>query len=134
MKLSLFAAVALGIFCLSSLPANTLDIGEAILGGGANFTANNTKIKFDPNDVRSAIFTFDSVPGQGYVITVTGHNDRSTSYFNFFIDANGAESGGYVQLGGNYNLAPGFVTIALPFFIDLGATDFSRLLVAALEI
>jgi hypothetical protein len=98
MKLPLFAAVALGIFCLSSVPANanTLDIGEAILGGGAKFIANDTKIKFDSNDVGTAIFTFNSVPGQGYVITVTDHNDHSTSYFNFFIDANGTEPGGYV--------------------------------------
>jgi hypothetical protein len=128
MKFPIFPAAALGIFCLSSVPANaiTLDIGDAVLDGGAKFNGN-TKIKFDPNEVGTATFTFASVPGQQYVITVNGHNDQSTSYFNFFIDANGPAAGGFVQLGGNYNFAPGFVTIALPSFTDVGTVDYFQI-------
>lgn len=128
MKLPIAVAIAFGVGLVTS-PARavTLDISEAVLAGGATFIANGTKIQFASNEIGSATFTFDSVPNQEYVITVTGHNDNATSYFNFFIDANGPEAGGFVQLGGNYSLQPGFVTIALPSFIDLGNFDYFRI-------
>ena len=76
---------------------------------------------------QSAILNFASTPGQEYVITITGHSNNSTSFFNFFIDADGP--GGltnFVQLGGDISFS-GFTTIALPSFIDLGTTDFFKI-------
>ena len=123
------ATFALSIGLLTPAPAGavSLDISAAVLAGGASFIGGGTKIKFDPNDSGSATFTLDSIPNQEYVITVTGHNDDSSSYFNFFIDADGPGAGSFVQLGGNFTLQPGFVTIALPAFVDLGTTDYFRI-------
>jgi hypothetical protein len=125
MKLPIAVVIAFGVGLVTS-PARavTLDISEAVLAGGASFIGGGTKIKFAPGQSGSATFTFDSVPTQEYIITVTGTNNNSTSYFNFFIDAG---AGDFVQLGGNYSLQPGFVTIALPSFIDLGNTDYLRI-------
>lgn len=129
MKFSISSVTMLAVVALASAPAHAvpLDISQAVLADGASFIASDTKIKFAPNQAGSATFTFDSTPNQEYAITVTGHSDDSTSFFNFFIDADGPGAGGFVQLGGNYNLQPGFVTITLPSFIDLGTIDFFRI-------
>jgi hypothetical protein len=128
MKLPIAVAMAFGVG-LVTFPARavTLDISEAVLAGGASFIGGDTKIKFAPTQSGSATFTFDSVPNQEYVITVTGSSNNSTSYFNFFIDADGPGAGDFVQLGGNYSLQPGFVTLALPSFIDVGTIDYFRI-------
>jgi hypothetical protein len=68
-----------------------------------------------------------SIPGEQYSIQVTGHNDASTSFFEFLIDADGAGPGGFVQLGGDLNFGSGFSTVTLPTFTDLGALDFLRI-------
>jgi hypothetical protein len=131
MKSVFFAAatIALSVSLLTSTPSGavSLNISSADLAGGASFIGGGTKIKFDPNEPGSATFTLNSIPNQEYVITVTGHNDDSNSYFNFFIDADGPGAGGFVQLGGNSTLQPGFVTITLPAFTDLGTTDFFKI-------
>jgi hypothetical protein len=128
MKLPIAVVIAFGIGLVTT-PARaiTLDISEAVLVGGASFIGGGTKIKFAPNESGSATFTFDSVPNQEYVITVTGSSNNSTSYFNFFIDPDGLGAAPEVQLGGNYSLQPGFVTIALPSFTDLGNIDTLRI-------
>src|SRR4029453_14220946 len=126
MKLPIAVVIACGIG-LMAFPAHaiTLDLSEAVTTGGAEFKGTN--IKFAPNESGSATFTFDSVPNQEYVITVTGSSNNSTSYFNFFIDPDGLGAAPEVQLGGNYSLQPGFVTIALPSFTDLGNIDTLRI-------
>ena len=100
MRLPIAVMIAFGIGLVTS-PARaiTLDLSEAVLAGGAEFKGTN--IKFAPNQSGSATFTFDSVPNQQYVITVTGHNDNSTSYFNFFVDPDGLGAAPEIQLGGN---------------------------------
>jgi hypothetical protein len=126
MKLPIAVVFAFGIGLVTS-PARaiTLDLSEAVLAGGAEFKGTN--IKFAPNKSGSATFTFDSVPNEEYVITVTGHNDNSTSYFNFFVDPDGLGAAPEFQLGGNFTFQPGFVTIALPSFIDIGTIDTLRI-------
>ena len=125
MKLWIAIAITFGVVS-SPARAVSLDISQAVLDG-PKFIANDGTIKFDPNDPGSALFTLDSIPNQEYVISVTGHNDFSTSYFNFFIDADGPGPAGYAQLGGNYTFQPGHITINLPAFTDLGTTDFFRI-------
>lgn len=126
MKLPIAAIIALGIgLATSPARAITLDLGEAVLTDGAEFKGTN--IKFAPNKSGSATFTFDSVPNQQYVITVTGHNDSSTSFFNFFIDPDGLGGAPEFQLGGNFTFRPGFITLALPSFIDIGTIDTLRI-------
>jgi hypothetical protein len=107
--------------------AVTIDISTAILSGGAKFQDDDSKIKFAPNEIGQADFTLDSVPGTQYVISVTGQNNQSQSFFQFFIDADGPGAGGFVQLGGNINFGSGFNTIALLPFTDIGNTDFFRI-------
>ena len=128
MKLRIAVAIVFGIGLVTS-PARaiTLDISEAVLVGGASFIAGDTKIKFAPNESGSATFTFGSVPNQEYVVTVTGSSNNSTSYFNFFIDPDGAGAAPEVQLGGNFSFQPGFITIALPSFTDIGTIDILRI-------
>jgi hypothetical protein len=126
MRLPIAVVIAFGIgLATSPARAITLDLSEAVLAGGAEFKGTN--IKFAPNKSGSATFTFDSVPNQEYVITVTGHNDNSTSYFNFFVDPDGLGAAPEFQLGGNFTFQPGFVTIALPSFIDIGTIDTLRI-------
>jgi hypothetical protein len=60
------------------------------------------------------------------VISVTGQNNQSSSFFQFLIDADGPGPAGFVQLGSNINLSA-FNTIALPAFTDLGTSDFFRI-------
>lgn len=125
MKLPIAVLIAFGIgLAISPARAITLDLSEAVLAGGADFKGTN--IKFAPNKSGRATFTFDSVPNEEYVITVTGHNDNSTSYFNFFVDPDGFGAAPEFQLGGNFTFQPGFVTITLPSFIDIGTIDTLR--------
>jgi len=103
---NILAALAFGGALVAAAPAShavtiSLDISSADLGGEAKFIAGGGKIKFDPRDESTATFTFPSIPGTQYVISVTGHNDQSSSFFQFLIDANGPVAGGYVPLGGN---------------------------------
>jgi hypothetical protein len=123
------ATIALTVGLLASAPAGavTLALSDAVLAGGASLIGG-PKIQFDANTSgQSATWTFASIPGQEYIITVTGHSNNSTSFFNFFIDADGPGAlTDFVQLGGDISLS-GFSTIALPSFIDLGTTDYFRI-------
>jgi hypothetical protein len=75
----------------------------------------------------SATFILPSISGQDYSIQVTGHNNASTSFFQFLIDADGPGPGGFVQLGSNINFGSGFPTFTLPTFTDLGTSDLFRI-------
>ena len=72
-------------------------------------------------------FTFESVIGAQYVISITGQSNQSESFVQAFIDRNGPGAGGFEQLGSNINFGSGFETITLPAFTDLGTLDFLRL-------
>jgi hypothetical protein len=113
--LSLFACSA--FFGLTSFAqANTisLTLSDAALNG-ATLNGNGSKIQFDANTPgETATFTIPSVPGTEYSISVTGHNDTN-SFFQFFIDV----GLGFVQLGSNTSLGPGFSTITLPVKIPV---------------
>jgi hypothetical protein len=126
--LSLFACSA--FFGLTSFAhANTiaLDLNTAVLTGGAS-VIGGPKIKFDPNTPgQTATFTIPSVSGTQYSISVTGQNDQSSSFFQFFIDADGSGPGGFVQLGSNTNFGHGFTTITLPTFTDASTSDFFKI-------
>ena len=54
---------------------------------------------------------------------MTGQSNAN-SFFNFFIDPG---DGTFVSLASNINFGNGFNTITLPSFIDLGTTDFLRI-------
>ena len=122
-------AVLSSLFAMPGVAnADTIDLSKAALDGGAGFIGGGSKIQFDANVTgESATFTLASIPGAQYAIQVTGHNDASTSFFQFFIDANGSDPGGFVQLGDNLNFGSGFTTITLPTFTDLGTSDFLRI-------
>jgi hypothetical protein len=127
----ILATLAVG-FGLVAAPAAsyavTVPIDTAVLAGGAGFIGGGDTIKFDANVTgESATFTLASVPGTPYVISVTGHNDASSSFFRFLIDRDGPGAGGFVQLGSDLNFGSGFSTITLPSFIDLGTFDFFRI-------
>jgi hypothetical protein len=78
---------------------------------------------------RDTTFTLASIPGTQYVISVTGQTNQSSSFLQFFIDADGPGTGvGFVQLGGNIDFGSGFNTITLPAFTDLGTSDFFRII------
>ena len=126
--LSLFACSAfLGLTSFSHANTIALDLNSAVLTGGAS-VIGGPKIKFDANvSGETATFTIPSVSGTQYSISVTGHNDQSSSFFQFFIDADGPGPGGFVQLGSNTNFNPGFTTITLPTFTDAGASDFFKI-------
>jgi hypothetical protein len=126
---ALAAAAVLSGLLVASTGANavTIDISQAVLAGGANFIAGGSTIKFDPGTSgETATFALPSVLGQQYSLQVTGHNDNSSSFFNFFVDADGGGPGGFTQLGGNFKFS-GFQTITLPSFTDLSTTDFFRI-------
>jgi len=109
--------------------ANTiaLDLTKAVLTDGASIIGG-PKIKFDPNTSgQTATFTIPSVSGTQYSISVTGQNDQSSSFFQFFIDTNGPGPGGFVQLGSNTNFGHGFTTITLPNFTDASTSDFFKI-------
>ena len=106
----------------------TLDLTTAVFTGGAGTIAGGSEIKFDPNKSgETATFTLSSVPGAEYVIAVTGQNNQSSSFFQFFVDADGPGPGDFVQLGINVNFGSGFSTKTLPAFTDLGTSDFFRI-------
>jgi hypothetical protein len=127
--LSLFAYSA--FFGLTPFAhANTipLDLTSAVLTGGASVIGGGSKIKFDANTPgETATFTIPSVSGTQYSISVTGHNDQSSSFFQFFIDADGSGPGGFVQLGSNTNFGSGFTTITLPTFTDASTSDLFKI-------
>jgi len=124
---SLFATASV-LACTSITHAAIIDLGTAALSGGANLIAGGDRIAFDANTSgETATFTLASVPGGPYQISVTGHNDASSSFFQFLIDADGPGPGGFVQLGSNFNFGSGFTTVTLPTFTDLGTTDFFRI-------
>jgi hypothetical protein len=108
--------------------ADTIDLGQAGLAGGANLIGGGSKIQFDAQvSGESATFTLPSIPGEQYAIQVTGHSDASSSFFQFLIDADGSGPGGFVQLGNNFNFGSGFSTLTMPTFTDLGTSDFLRI-------
>jgi hypothetical protein len=108
--------------------ALTVNLSDAVLAGGASLIGGSSKIQFDSQATgQSATFTLPSIPGQEYSIQVTGHNNASTSFFQFFIDTDGAGPGGFVQLGGNLNFGSGFPTFTLPTFTNIGTTDFFKI-------
>jgi hypothetical protein len=108
--------------------ALTIDIGEAILANGASFIGGDSKIQFDSQvSGQSATFSLPSIPGQEYSIQVTGHNNSSTSFFQFLLDADGPGPGGFVQLGDTLNFGGGFPTLTLPTFTNLGNSDLFRI-------
>jgi hypothetical protein len=124
-------AIFLILSGLLSMPAlaraDTIGLSQAVLAGGAGFIGGS-KIKFDAQVTgESATFTLPSIPGEPYSIQVIGHNDASTSFFQFLIDVDGAGPGGFVQLGDNLNFGSGFSTLTLPTFTDLGTSDFLRI-------
>jgi hypothetical protein len=110
--------------------AATVDLNSAVLNGGASFIAGGSRIMFDPNIAgETATFTLPSIAGTQYSIQVTGQNNQSSSFFQFLIDPDGpGTSSGFVQLGNNINFGSGFNTITLPTFIDLGTSDFFRII------
>ena len=62
---ALLAGIALiGLVPITEANAATIDIGTAVLSGGASFIAGGSRIKFDPNDAdQTATFTLPSIPG-----------------------------------------------------------------------
>jgi MYXO-CTERM domain-containing protein len=103
-----------------------LDLSMAVFTRGA--VAGGARIQFDSNTAgQTATFIFPSVPGTEYVISVTGQSNQSSSFVQFFIDADGPGAGDFAQLGGNINFGSGFNTITLPTFTDLGTLDFLRI-------
>ena len=61
------------------------------------------------------------------MISVTGQTNQSSSFVQFFIDADGPGAGGFAPLGGNINFGSGFNLITLPAFTDLGTSDFLQI-------
>jgi hypothetical protein len=83
----------------------------AVLAGGASFIAGDNRIKLDPNDPgETATFTFESVIGTQYVISITGQSNQSESFVQAFIDRDGPGTLGFEPLGGNINFDSGFNT------------------------
>jgi hypothetical protein len=109
--------------------AATVDLNTASLTGGASFIAGGSRIMFDPNIAgETATFTIPSIPGTQYSIQVTGQNNQSSSFFQFLVDPDGLGPSGFIQLGNNVNFGNGFNTITLATFIDLGTSDFFRII------
>jgi hypothetical protein len=128
-----FGAVAAALVVASAganvCQAATVDLNTAILTGGASFIAGGSRIMFDPNIAgETATFTIPSIPGTQYSIQVTGQNNQSSSFFQFLVDPDGLGPSGFIQLGNNVNFGNGFNTITLATFIDLGTSDFFRII------
>jgi hypothetical protein len=128
-----FGAVAAALVVASAganvCQAATVDLNTAILTGGASFIAGGSRIMFDPNiGGETATFTIPSIPGTQYSIQVTGQNNQSSSFFQFLVDPDGLGPSGFIQLGNNVNFGNGFNTITLATFIDLGTSDFFRII------
>jgi len=119
--------IVLGLLAVPAVAdADTIDLSQAVLDG-ANFSGGGSKIQFDAQVTgESATFTLPSIPGQQYSIQVTGHNDASSSFFQFLVDADGSGPGGFVQLA-SLNFGRGFETLTLPTFTDLGTSDLLRI-------
>lgn len=116
------AAITLSLLAVSPATAVTLDLGSAVLTGGA--TLSGTSIKFDAQTAgETATFSFASVAGELLSIAVTGQSNAN-SFFDFLIDAG---NGTFVSLASNINFGSGFNTITLPSFVDVGTTDFLRI-------
>ena len=65
--------VFLGITTFAHADTVTLDLSTAGLAGGASLIGGGSKIKLDPNTAgEMATFSFASVSGQQYSISVTG--------------------------------------------------------------
>ena len=123
MKSKVFPAAvfAVGLCLVSAAPAGaiTLTPASADLAGGASL--NGGTIHFDPNTAgQTATWTFASIPGQTYVISVTGHNNMSQSFFEFFIDKG---TGSFELLATHSFTQSGFSTFVLPSYVDVGTTD-----------
>jgi hypothetical protein len=128
-----FGAVAAALVVASAganvCQAATVELNTAILTGGASFIAGGSRIMFDPNIAgETATFTIPSIPGTQYSIQVTGQNNQSSSFFQFLVDPDGLGPSGFIQLGNNVNFGNGFNTITLATFIDLGTSDFFRII------
>jgi hypothetical protein len=128
-----FGAVAAALVVASAganvCQAATVDLNTASLTGGASFIAGGSRIMFDPNIAgETATFTIPSIPGTQYSIQVTGQNNQSSSFFQFLVDPDGLGPSGFIQLGNNVNFGNGFNTITLATFIDLGTSDFFRII------
>jgi hypothetical protein len=128
-----FGAVAAALVVASAganvCQAATVDLNTAVLTGGASFIAGGSRIMFDPNIAgETATFTIPSIPGTQYSIQVTGQNNQSSSFFQFLVDPDGLGPSGFIQLGNNVNFGNGFNTITLATFIDLGTSDFFRII------
>jgi hypothetical protein len=128
-----FGAVAAALVVASAganvCQAATVDLNTATLTGGASFIAGGSRIMFDPNIAgETATFTIPSIPGTQYSIQVTGQNNQSSSFFQFLVDPDGLGPSGFIQLGNNVNFGNGFNTITLATFIDLGTSDFFRII------
>ena len=110
--------------------AATVDLNTTVLTGGASLIAGGSRIMFDPNIAGEiATFTLPSIPGTQYSIQVTGHNDQSSSFFQFLVDPDGPGTlSGFIPLSSNVNFGSGFNTITLATFIDLGTSDFFRII------
>ena len=127
MRKSIIAAIGVSVALLASAPAYavSLNLADASLTGDVKLKGG--KLIFGNDDGRADWNNLPSVIGQQYEITITGHSDSSTSFFNFLIDRDGAGAGGFEQLGGDYHFFPGFISITLPTFIDLASTDYFRI-------
>jgi len=121
MKFPIAVVIAFGIGLMTS-PAYAvpLDIGEAVLSGGANY--NGGKIHFPG----TAVFDLDLTANQQYTISVTGHTNDSDSFFNFFFDPDGAGGTPEYLLVGNLSFEQGHPTFSLPSF-TAGVDNFLRI-------
>jgi hypothetical protein len=123
------AALVLATAGANVCQAATIDLNTAVLTGGASIIAGGSRIMFDPNIAgETATFTLPSLPGTQYSIQVTGQNNQSSSFFQFLVDPDGLGPSGFIQLGNNVNFGNGFNTITLATFIDLGTSDFFRII------
>lgn len=126
--LAAFAIAPGGLVTAVPAVALTVNLSDAVLAGGVSLIGGGSKIQFDSQaSGQSATFTLPSIPGREYSIEVTGHNNASTSFFQFLIDTDGAGPGGFVQLGGNLIFGSGFPTFTLPTFTNIGTTDFFKI-------
>jgi hypothetical protein len=117
--LSLFACSAfLGLTSFAHASTIPLDLATFAVTGGASHIGGGSIIKFDAHTLGTATLVIPSVPGTQSSISVTGHNDQSASFFNFFVD--GMQLGGDINFGGNS-------TITLPTFPDASTSDIFKI-------
>jgi hypothetical protein len=102
---------------ISSARASTITLNlttAAFSNGNVSVNGAGTDLKFAPNGIGTATFTFASILGDSYVIDVTGQGNESSSFLSFTINGN--------TLGGNTSFNPP-KTVALPSFVDPGTLD-----------